>query len=135
LKELITLYGVEDCVEIIPWLERDKLLAEMKSASVFLFPSHEGAGMVVAEALSFALPVICLQNVGPGELVDSKCAIIVPEQSYQETVDGLSHGLNTLFSNQGLYFEMRLAARKKFEKAFDWNRWGDWLNHMYLQLR
>ena len=37
----------------------------------FLFPSHEGAGMVVTEALSFGLPVICLDNAGPGELIDS----------------------------------------------------------------
>ena len=42
----------------------------MTSADVFLFPSFEGAGMVVVEAMARGCPVVCLDVGGPGEMVD-----------------------------------------------------------------
>ena len=56
LRSLIKKQGIIDKVEIINWMERKDLMNLMKESSLFLFPAHEGAGMVVAEALSFALP-------------------------------------------------------------------------------
>ena len=44
---------------------------------LFSFPSHEGAGMVVAEAMSFGLPVVCLNNEGPGEFITTNCGFAV----------------------------------------------------------
>ena len=44
---------------------------EMRKADLFLFPSFEGGGMVVLEALAHGLPVVCLQYGGPGEMVST----------------------------------------------------------------
>ncbi len=130
-KHLIKQEGIIDCVEIINWVERPNFLEIMKQADVFLFPSHEGAGMVVAEALSFGLPVICLDNCGPGEFITSKCGITVAHQSYQNTIQQLSNAINELYSNPRKHKQMSTNARVHFVNNFNWDKRGDWLNEIY----
>lgn len=134
LKQLIKQEEIGSYVEIIPWIERNDLMQKMKNASAFLFPSHEGAGMVVAEALSFALPVICLKNCGPGEFVNPSCGFAVPEQEYDATVENLAQSILALYSNPKLHQKMRLAARSQFQDVFHWDRRGEWLAEIYAQL-
>ncbi|MFT6112382.1 MAG: glycosyltransferase involved in cell wall biosynthesis [Bacteroidia bacterium] len=131
LRSLIKKQGIIDKVEIINWMERKDLMNLMKESSLFLFPAHEGAGMVVAEALSFALPVICLDNCGPGELITQECGIAVREQKYNETVDRLAQSLLKLYNDPKKHHAMRGAARRHFLDTFHWDIRGEWLNEIY----
>ena len=135
LKDIIQELGITENVEIINWVERDKLMEMMKESSAFLFPSHEGAGMVVAEALSFAMPVICFDNCGPGEFITAECGISVPYQSYEDTVIALASGISEIYSNPQKQREMRISARKRFEGSFDWDRRGEQLQRVYSRLK
>lgn len=134
LRTLVKQQGIVDKVEIINWIERTELMQLMKESSVFLFPSHEGAGMVVAEALSFALPVICLDNCGPGEFISKECGIAVKEQSYQDTIQVLGESILRLYNHPKEHYKMRKAARLHFENTFHWDRRGEWLNRVYQEL-
>lgn len=135
LRALSKELGVQDYVQFIPWLERDVLLEHYKNASVFLFPSHEGAGMVVAEALSFGLPVICLNNSGPGELVDARSGIIVQPTSPEDTVIELANAIETLFTNPDCRLQLAIGARERFESHFHWDRRGEELNRLYQKIQ
>jgi glycosyltransferase involved in cell wall biosynthesis len=88
-ENLIKESKMEKLIEIVEWIERKDLMKMYEKSSVFLFPSHEGAGMVIPEALSFGLPIICLENEGPGEFIDHKCGFKIPQHTYNETVKGL----------------------------------------------
>jgi glycosyltransferase involved in cell wall biosynthesis len=134
LKSLVKELTIEPYVKFINWIERAKLMEIYKTSSVFLFPSHEGAGMVVAEALSFGLPVICLDNEGPGEFVDAQCAFAVKESDYETTVDSLAQGIKVLFEDQELRVKMSKAARQHFLNHFDWDRRGIQLQEIYQSL-
>ncbi|SFC67161.1 Glycosyltransferase involved in cell wall bisynthesis [Flexibacter flexilis DSM 6793] len=134
LMDLCESLQVVENVEFISWIDRQELLEMMKMASVFLFPSHEGAGMVVAEALSFGLPVVCLDNDGPGEFIDGTCGIAVPISSYESTVEKLGNALTTLFVRPDKRKAMRLAARKRFENHFHWDVRGRQLQEIYEKL-
>jgi glycosyltransferase involved in cell wall biosynthesis len=131
LKKLAADSGVASQVEFISWIERNELMKLMKTSSAFLFPSHEGAGMVVAEALSFGLPVICLENEGPGEFITTKCGIAVQMNSYDQTVNDLSKAITLLYSNKSLHTQMRHEARLRFESYFDWDIRGNQLKKIY----
>lgn len=133
LQNICTELQVTEYVEFISWIDRHALLDMMKTASVFLFPSHEGAGMVVAEALSFGLPVVCLDNDGPGEFIDATCGIAVPISSYEGTVEKLGNALTTLFVQPEKRNKMRLAARKRFENNFHWDVRGKQLQEIYAK--
>jgi glycosyltransferase involved in cell wall biosynthesis len=134
-KQLASSYGIEKNLRFISWIERGQLMKLFRGASAFLFPSHEGAGMVVAEALSFGLPVICLDNEGPGQFINNNCGYAIPHGSYSETLSSLAKAIDALYHTSLENREkMRQAARKQFENHFHWNRRGEQLNEIYQSL-
>ncbi len=133
-KKLAKELGVEKYILFTTWVERKTLLQKMKKASAFMFPSHEGAGMVVAEALSFGLPVLCLDNDGPGEFITPECGFKINEKNYHDTILALSRGLRELFINPTKASKMSVAARKHYEAFFTWNYRGDELQKIYNSL-
>lgn len=134
LQALAKALHIGHCTEFISWLPRTTLMEHYQQASAFLFPSHEGAGMVVAEALSYGLPVICLDNEGPGQFIHSGCGMAVPTGNVKDTVHGLSEAIERLYSNRGLRNTMSHAARKHFENHFHWDRRGEHLQALYARL-
>ncbi|MBK8667950.1 MAG: glycosyltransferase [Saprospiraceae bacterium] len=91
--------------------------------------------MVVAEALSYGLPVICLDNDGPGEFICSESGISVPLGEYKQTTKLLGNALHTLYHDKPLYQKMSEGAIKRFEAIFDWNKRGEKLNDIYQSLQ
>ncbi|PTB92727.1 hypothetical protein C9994_13675 [Marivirga lumbricoides] len=133
-QEMILNFNIQPYVRFIDWIERKDLLALYRESSAFVFPSHEGAGMVVAEAMSFGLPVICLDNEGPGEFITRECGIGVPHGSYKQTIKSLSEAIFKLYCNPNTLESMSIAARKHFESNFHWNARGEALNKIYQNL-
>jgi len=133
LKQMCKDNSVENNVEFIKWIDRVDLLEIYKKSTAFLFPSHEGAGMVVAEALSFGLPVICLDNCGPGEFISEKSGIAVKMGDYSSTVNSLSDAILKIYSNKELALKMSEEARIHFEENFKWDRRGDQLKDIYAK--
>jgi glycosyltransferase involved in cell wall biosynthesis len=133
-KHLAIENKVEKQVQFIEWIERNDLLNLFKSSQAFIFPSHEGAGMVVAEALSVGLPVICLKNCGPGEFINEQCGFAVPETKYDDTVSQLAKAIENLFENKQNLLRLSIGAREHFESTFDWNVRGQQLNNIYKNL-
>ena len=133
-KDLCTKLNINQYVSFVSWIERTELLKIYGDSNAFLFPSHEGAGMVVAEAMSFGLPVICLDNCGPGEFIDESCGFKVTGNTYNETIEALSHAINTLYIDHNLQDKMSFAARKRFLTQFQWDNRGDQLRKIYDKL-
>ncbi len=133
-KQMCKDNNIADNVEFIEWIERPKLMEIFKDSSAFLFPSHEGAGMVVAEALSFGKPVLCLDNAGPGEFITKECGFAVPIQDYENTYLGLSDGIYQLYTDPNKLMKMSKAARKRFETNFMWDRRGEQLKEVYKEV-
>lgn len=120
LEALSRAEGIESAVKWIAWMPRKDVFTIFKSSDIFLFPSHEGAGMVVPEAMAFGLPVICLDNNGPGQLVTDDCSIKIPMGNYEDTVLHLSQGLMNLYKSDELREAMAEAGRLAVKKRFSW---------------
>jgi len=70
--------GVAASVDWIPWMPYKDIAQQYQNNVAFVFPSfRDSGGMVVLEALSGKLPVICLNLGGPGVIVDSSCGISI----------------------------------------------------------
>lgn len=134
LMALAKTLGVKEAVSFVDWVDRDKLKKFYMESSVFLFPSHEGAGMVVAEALSYGIPVICLDNCGPGEFVDNSCGVKITHGKYNETIKKISQELHNLFTNESKLEQLSAGARKRYENYFEWNAKGDRIQMVYDSL-
>ena len=90
--------------------------------------------MVVPEALSFGVPVITLDNEGPGGFITPECGIAVERGGYEDTVHRLATGIESLYRDPAKRHSMRVAARKRFEAYFHWDRRGEQLHSIYSNL-
>ncbi len=134
LKKMAADENISDQVTFISWIDRSDVMKLFRKASLFIFPSHEGAGMVVPEALSFGVPVVALDNEGPGEFLNPKCGITVPVESYEATVSNISRAISSLYHDKEKLISMRKSAREHFLNKFHWDRRGEQLNNIYKGL-
>jgi len=123
--------NIEHAITFIPWLEREHLTQIYRKSKVFLFPSHEGAGMVVSEAFSHGLPVLCFDNCGPGEFVGDDCGFRVSYQKYDKVVTDFQEYLMRLFYDRNLLEDMSQNAIVKHAKSFDWDAKGIVFKEVY----
>jgi len=131
LKKIAKDLKVDRAIEFVEWMPREEVDELYRQASVFLFPSHEGAGMVVPEAMSYGLPVVCLQNCGPGELVHPDSGLAVAYAGYDLTIDLIADQLSKLYTNADrMKFERKLSAAR-FKELFRWDVRGEMLKEAY----
>ncbi len=116
------------------WMDRKELAQYYANSQVFLFPSHEGAGMVVPEALSYGLPVVCFDNYGPGEFINKNCGIAIPYGTYQAAIDQFSDALDTLYTNKKLRISLSKNAIRQFEQQFTWEGKGVRIQEIYTDI-
>lgn len=131
LQQLIAETGLGNCITLMDWLPRAEVIQLFQQASVFLFPSHEGAGMVVAEALSYGLPVVCLRNHGPGEYVHPHTQLAMPQCGYTDTVQQMAQGLWRLYTDAAFYESESRLAQERYASLFTWEAKGLLMQSVY----
>ena len=83
----------------------------------------EGFAMVVAEAMSCGLPIICYDIPAMRELVGKNCGFIVGEGNNSEFVDKML----LLSSNEDLYIKFSKQVKER-SKSFDIEKIGsEWI--------
>jgi glycosyltransferase involved in cell wall biosynthesis len=131
LHRLAANLGVADRVHFSGWLDREAVLEEMAAADVFLFPSGEGGGMVVLEAMAHGLPVVCLDYGGPGEMVDAGCGFRANGTTQGGTEEELARALQRLAADKGLRVRMGASAQANAETHHLWCRRADVIQAIY----
>jgi len=134
LKKLTKELKIESAVKFIDWMTRSELDEYFRQSSVFFFPSHEGAGMVVPEALSFGLPVLCYDNIGPGEFINESCGRKIPYSTPRKSIVTFSGHLSSIFQNSTLQQQLSEGAKVHFEKYFTWERKGKIISETYAEI-
>ena len=132
LQNLAEKLGVSSAVNWIDWIERSEMEAIYESSNVFLFPSHEGAGMVVVEAMAKGLPVVCFDNVGPGELAGD-AGLKIPYTTYDQSVSEFAETLKKLFENPELHKSVKHAGLHRAREIFNWEYKGLIINNSYKE--
>lgn len=115
--------GLSDKVIFVDWMPQRALQELYQSHDIFLFPSlHDSSGNVVLEALSFGLPVVCLNLGGPPVLVDESCGRVVPvdQADEEKVVARLAETLVGLFDRKGTLEGLRAGALQR-AKANSWD--------------
>lgn len=134
LRALIKELKLEKAVRIILWIERSELNIYYRKASVFLFPSHEGAGMVVPEAMSYGLPVLAFDNIGPGEFISEQCGVKIPYGKYTDSVTDFANSLHRMYTDKDYLDQLSVGARKQYEEKFSWDKRGELLDRIYQDI-
>lgn len=134
MERFINKKKLNDIVELIDWIDRKELMKYYEESHIFLYPSFEGGGMVVLEALAHGLPVVCLDYGGPGEMVNEMCGVKVRVSTYDRTVNGLANALLKLVEDVSLREKLSKGARERVKKYYTWEAKGKIIQSIYKEL-
>jgi glycosyltransferase involved in cell wall biosynthesis len=137
-KKLSATLGIQDSVRWLGKVSHEEIWSHYRRYTAFLFPSlRDSSGNVLLEAMSQALPVICLDTGGPGALVSPSCGIKVPveNRSEEDVVRDLAAAMQLLASSPEIRAQMSGRALE-FAKASSWKQvvssaYGDIANAMH----
>jgi len=116
LKRMARHLRLDTTVSWVAWMPRDALLGLYPQFDLFVFPSlHDSGGMAVLEAMSFGLPVLCLDLGGPGTAVKDGCGQVIPvrHRSEREVVDSIAAFLARIAADRGSLEPLSRAARAR----------------------
>jgi len=131
LQQLAATLDIGSSVHFVGWMPRQEALARYAEADIFLFPSCEGGGMVVLEAMAHGLPVVCLNYGGPGEMVTAECGLAVNVADSTTTVSALAAALASLINDRSLRQKMAQAARKRIAERYSWELRHEFIGRWY----
>lgn len=132
LEQRVRADRLDETVFLHGHVPHEEALAGMDESDVFLFPSFEGAGMVVVEALARGCPVVCLDFGGPGEMVAEERGIRVEAQeSFRATAEGLADALRRLRDDEALRRRLGAGARAWAAGEASWDHKGSALPEIY----
>lgn len=133
LKRLSATLGLGDSVRWLGWIPHEELWRQYFHYTALVFPSfHDSSGNVLLEALSQALPVICFDTGGPGEILSPSCGIMIPvkKRSKAEVVRDLTAAMRNFADNPELRDQM---GRRALEVARA-STWKDVVSSTYAQI-
>jgi len=130
LEKLCEKLRIKEKVKFIGNISRNKVLDWMRKADFFLYPSFEGGGMVVLEAMACGKPIVCLDFGGPGEFVTPKCGIKVKVRTPEQVVNDLASALKRLALDNDLRYKLSQGAKKR-AMDFSWDRKGKIIENIY----
>ncbi|MEX2143240.1 MAG: glycosyltransferase family 4 protein [Anaerolineales bacterium] len=119
--------GIAARVQFLGWQSREGLPGIYQQADLFVNPSrHEGMPNTVLEAMASGLPVLATRIAGNEELVNAETGVLTPA----EDIEALTTALRTLLLDADLRKRMGVAARKRVEESYSWQR----VAQVYLDL-
>ena len=116
------------------WRTQHEVLKLMAGSSVFLFPSTEGGGMVVIEAMSLGLPVISLDYGGPGSMVTDNTGYRVSVTDKDSVVERLGNALIDYYNNPDKLSRHSANAVEHAMKTLSWESKHERIEILYNEL-
>lgn len=113
--------GIESLLRWTGRVPLEQALAEMAKADVLVTTSvQEATSLVVSEAISFGLPVVCHDACGMAVAITDACGIKVPLVDPRTSTDGFAAALRRLTEEQGLLEKLSAGAlRRAAELTWD----------------
>jgi glycosyltransferase involved in cell wall biosynthesis len=130
LRDLARSLGVADVVEFVGHRPRKQLADSLLSYTALIFPSlHDSGGLVVLEAFSSGLPVVCLDLGGPGIMVTEACGIVVPaaHANEEQMVTGLANALVSLAKMTPAELEVLSMGAIARASELSWDRLTEYI--------
>lgn len=135
----IKAYGLENFIFLKGALSQDNIIDEMKSASIFVYPgltdpifkAGDTQGLVIQEAQSMELPVVC-SDVGGVKygLIEGKTGFLVKEGD----IEGFVERIQYLIDHPEVRIKMGKAGRSFVKQKFDSKVIGDQLEKLYYEV-
>lgn len=116
------------------WVEREEALEVMNDGHVFAITSiSDLTSTVTLEALSYGLPVVCLNHCGFAHAVTRQCGIKVPVDTPEKAARYFAQAFKRLYDDEDRRQKLSKGAIER-AKDFSWERKIKELNTIYGEL-
>jgi glycosyltransferase involved in cell wall biosynthesis len=123
--------GVDAHCQWSGWIPHELAMKEYDWADVLVFSSlRDTASNVVLEALSRAVPIICLDHQGVGDIVTDECGIKIPVTTPAEVIAQLRNHLVDLAADRAKLESLSRGALKRASQYL-WSRNGERMARIY----
>lgn len=120
-KTLARRLGIDSHCTWHGWIPKREAMAVVARSDLFVFPSlHEATPTVVMEALSFGVPVICLDHCGMADVVTSECGVKVPVTTAREVIARFAEAIGRLARDPEQRQRLSAGALRRAER-FSWD--------------
>ena len=108
----------EEGIDVLGFLEDEKLTQELSTAKLLVAPSlgNESFGMVITRALACATPVVASDISGYREVVTPATGVLTPP----DDADALAETIASVLADEPTRAEMGRAARELAESTYAW---------------
>jgi glycosyltransferase involved in cell wall biosynthesis len=116
------------------WTERQKAIDIMSTGHVFCITSiSDLTSTVTLEALSYGLPIVCLDHCGFAQVVTEECGIKIPVINPKNAANRMAVALESLYKDEG--YRQRLSDGAVIRASdFSWDQKIKILNSIYSTL-
>jgi glycosyltransferase involved in cell wall biosynthesis len=136
LRKVVKENNLDSVVKFINFLPQKEFMNELSGADIFLFPSfHDSGGMVVVEAMSYGVPVVCLDAGGPSFSVTEKTGIKIKSINPNQTIKSITNALIKLANNPDLREQMGKMAIERVKIEFLWENKKKLFKRIYSEVK
>jgi glycosyltransferase involved in cell wall biosynthesis len=134
LEHLVIRAGLTSSVKFLGWQPHEKVRRLMEQCDVFLYPSCEGAGVVVLEAMSLGKPIVCLRFGGPWDYAGPDGCVGVPVGNVNQTVAALARALLAIHDDTALRQALGHNAYRRYAEEYSWSSKMRAIQQVYEEL-
>lgn len=135
VKGWVEAEGLQDSVELIPFMQRDDLLRLMTECDLSVYPAFRDSGsMSVLEACSLGCPTICFDAGGQDAFPDDILIKVRVRETYNECVEAFAERLSWCFSHRDELKVMGEKSRQWVSNNMTWEKKVAEFMRIYNQL-
>ena len=116
------------------WIERKNAVEIMSSCHVFCNTSiSDLTATVTLEALTFGLPIVCLDHFGFADVVTNECGIKIAVNTPRKASENIANAIEKLYFEESFRQKLSKGAILRAEE-FNWSKKIEQLNAIYKSL-
>lgn len=136
LKDLSKKLGVEENVVFSGSLKMNEVYDEYNKSDLFVFSSLENAGFVTLEAMSQALPVVCLNYGGAKTFVKegTDFQLVDPSLDFDSLIKDFSKKIKKIYFDKSMGNRLGLLNKETVRQYYTWESKAIKMVRMYRDL-
>jgi len=135
IKTYIKSNQLENHIFIRGFVPNETIKQKMSDAHVLLHASfREGGSWAIMEAMSYGLPVVCLNTSGPKDMVTENCGILVNMHSEKQVVTDIGSALMSFTKDINRYENFSKTAIERIRQEYNWQRRGEQIGEIYKKV-
>lgn len=135
IKKYVFENNLENEIKVMGLVDNEVIKEVLKKANVLLHPSfRDGGSWSIMEAMSYGLPVICLNTSGPKDMVSKECGFLISLDSEAQIVNDISLALGKLYDSGTLLKLKSKNSEQRILNEYTWRKRGIQIAEVYNKL-